>query len=282
MVDQAVEAVPAPPDRLAEQAAGVVREGTPLVPSVAVILGSGLGGTTKAIVQAETFAYADLPGFPEPSVPGHAGRLSLGTLEGVPVAAFAGRIHYYEGNDLSACTLPVRLARLLGARTLVITAAVGAIDHEVPPGSIVVGRDQINLMGGNPLRGWRNPDGSPPFIDLSEVFDRELSRLALERAEALGIAAAGGVYVALPGPTYETPAEIEMLRRSGGTVVGMSVVPESMAARAFGMRTLGLFSVTNLAGGPSSHQEVLAMADRASGATGRLLHDLLPHLEEGA
>lgn len=278
MVDAVVETLPSPGDRLAEEAAGVVRERSSLVPSVGVILGSGLGGVIDGLSQAESFAFGDLPGFPPPSVPGHAGTLSLGMLEGVPVAAFRGRIHFYEGHDLSTCALTARLARLLGVRTLVITAAAGGIDRDLEPGTIVIGTDQINLMGANPLRGWRNPDGSPPFVDLSEVFDRELAAAASQRAQDLDVPSAMGIYVAMPGPTYETPAEIEMIRRSGGNVVGMSVVPESTAARALGMRVLGLFSVTNLAGEESTHEEVLAVADRAAVGTSRLLRDLLPRL----
>jgi purine-nucleoside phosphorylase len=277
-VEAVVDALPSPGDRLAEQAAGVIRERTSLVPSVGVILGSGLGGAVEGMTEAETFAYTDLPGFPAPTVPGHAGALSLGVLDGVPIAAFRGRIHFYEGHELTRCSLPVRLARVLGAGTMVITAAVGGIQRDLVPGSIVVGTDQINMMGSNPLRGWRNPDGSPPFVDMSQVYDAELVALTRGRAQALGIDVASGVYVAMPGPTYETPAEIEMLRRSGGTVVGMSVVPESTAARALGMRVLGLFSATNPAGEPATHEEVLAMADRAAKDTSRLLRELLPRL----
>ncbi len=281
MADGAIGAVfPSPGDRLAEEAAGVVRERTALGPRVGIILGSGLGAAVDALEDAETFAFSEVPGFPPPSVPGHAGKLSLGVLEGVPIVAFQGRIHYYEGNDLSRCALPVRVARLLGARTIVITAAAGGIDRGLVPGSIVVGTDQINMMGANPLRGWKNRDGSPPFVDLSEVYDRGLAALANERAAALGLRAEPGVYVAMPGPSYETPAEIEMLRRSGGTVVGMSVVPESIAARALGMRVIGLFSVTNLAGEPSTHEEVLARADEAADAMSRLLRELLPRIAE--
>ena len=271
--------LPAPDDRLAEEAAGVVRERTSLVPAVGVILGSGLGGAVAEMQGVESIPFAELPGFPTPSVPGHAGTLSLGTLAGVPVAAFLGRIHFYEGNELSRCALPVRLARLLGARTLVVTAAAGGVDRAIAPGSIVVGSDQINLMGANPLRGWRNPDGSPPFVDMAQVYDRDLADLARGRASELGIAVGRGVYVAMPGPSYETPAEIEMLRRSGGTVVGMSVVPETTAARALGMRVLGLFSVTNHAGEPATHAEVLEMADRAAASMRRLLPEILSRLE---
>ncbi len=281
-MDLVVEALPSPGDRVAEEAAGVIRERSSLVPEVGVILGSGLGGAVSALSDAEVFAFSEVPGFPPPSVPGHAGRVALGTIEDVPVIAFQGRIHYYEGNELSACALPVRLARLLGARTMVITAAAGGIDRSLAPGSIAVGVDQINMMGANPLRGWRNPNGSPPFVDLSEVYDRALVALAFERADAIGLGLERGVYVAMPGPSYETPAEIEMLRRSGGTVVGMSVVPEAIAARALGMRVLGLFSVTNLAGETATHEEVLVTADHAAEAIGRLLRDLLPRLGEGA
>lgn len=277
-METVVDAFPSPGDRLAEEAAGVIRERTSLVPSVGVILGSGLGGAVEGMSEAETFAYTDLPGFPAPSVPGHAGALSLGMLDGVPIAAFRGRIHFYEGHDLTRCSLPVRLARVLGAGTMVLTAAVGGIQRNLVPGSIVVGTDQINMMGANPLRGWRNPDGSPPFVDMSQVYDADLLALTRERADALGMAIASGSYVAMAGPSYETPAEIEMLRRSGGTVVGMSVVPESTAARALGMRVVGLFSMTNLAGEPATHEEVLAMADLAAKDTSRLLRELLPRL----
>jgi purine-nucleoside phosphorylase len=278
----AVEPVPSPSDRLAEEAAGVVRERSSVIPAVGVILGSGLGGVIDGMQDAETFAFTDLPGFPEPTVPGHAGRFSLGTFAGVAVAAFQGRIHYYEGNELSRCALPVRLARLLGARAIVITAAAGGVDRSLEPGSIVLGTDQINMMGGNVLRGWRNPDGSPPFVDLSEVYDRDVASFALGRARALGLPVTSGVYAAMSGPSYETPAEIEALRRLGATVVGMSVVPESVAARALGMRVLGLWSVTNLAGDPATHEEVLAMADRAARSTSALLHEVLPRLAEPA
>jgi purine-nucleoside phosphorylase len=282
VTDAAPLELPSPGDRLAEEAAGVVRERTSLVPAVGVVLGSGLGGAVDSMADVEEFAFDELPGFPPPSVPGHAGKLLLGRLDGVPVAAFQGRIHYYEGNELSRCALTVRLARVLGARTLVLTAATGGVDRDLEPGSIVVGSDQINLMGANPLRGWRNPDGSPPFVDLSEVFDRELAELAVERASAMGLALGRGVYVAMPGPSYETPAEIAMIRRSGGSVVGMSVVPESVVARALDMRVLGLFSVTNMAGDQATHQDVLAMADRAAVSMNGLLRGLLPLLGDGS
>lgn len=279
MVETALEAYPSPGDRLAEEAAGAVRERSSVVPSVALILGSGLGDVAAELAEPETFSYADLPGFPAPSVPGHAGELSLGLLDGVATAAFRGRIHYYEGHELSLCGLPARLARLLGAETLVVTAAAGALDRGLEPGSIVVGTDQVNLLGAV-LRGWRKPDGSPPFVDMSDVYDTELATLALERGRELGLPVSPGVYVAMPGPVYETPAEVAMLRSAGGSVVGMSVVPETTVARALGMRVLGLFSVTNHAGEHATHDDVLAMADRAAATTRSLLREVLPRLAD--
>jgi purine-nucleoside phosphorylase len=278
MTDVVTGPVPSPGDRLGEEAAGVVRERSSLEPRVAVILGSGLGAVVDGMTGVEAFAFTDLPGFPAPTVPGHAGRLVLGNLDGVPIAAFQGRIHFYEGNEMSRCALPVRLAHALGVSTLVITAATGGVDRSLIPGSIVVGTDQINMMGESVLRGWKNPDGSPPFVDMSAVYDVDLAKDALERASALGLEVRQGVYVAMPGPNYETPAEISALRGMGGTVVGMSVVPESTAARALGLRVLGLFSVTNLAGDPATHEEVLEMADRAAQGTSAILRDLLPSL----
>ena len=257
MTDLVTRPVPSPGDRLGEEAAGVVRERSSLEPRVAVILGSGLGAVVDGMTDVEAFAFTDLPGFPAPTVPGHAGRLVLGQLEGVPVAAFQGRIHFYEGNEVARCALPVRLAHALGITTIVITAATGGIDRSLIPGSIVIGTDQINMMGESVLRGWRNPDGSPPFVDMSAVYDVDIATLALERAAGLGVEVRKGVYVAMPGPNYETPAEISALRGMGGTVVGMSVVPEATAALALGLRVLGLFSVTNLAGDPATHDEVL-------------------------
>jgi purine-nucleoside phosphorylase len=278
MTDVAMRPVPSPGDRLGEEAAGVVRERSSLEPRVAVILGSGLGAVVDGMTGVEAFAFTDLPGFPAPTVPGHAGRLVVGELDGVPIAAFQGRIHFYEGNEMSRCALPVRLAHALGVSTLVITAAAGGIDRSLIPGSIVIGTDQINMMGESVLRGWKNPDGSPPFVDMSAVYDVDLAKDALERASSLGIEVRHGVYVAMPGPNYETPAEISALRGMGGTVVGMSVVPESTAARALDLRVLGLFSVTNLAGDPATHGEVLEMADRAAQGTSAILRDLLPSL----
>ena len=270
------DAGPSPGDRDAENAVADIRERSALVPRVAVVLGSGLGPAADLIEPDAEFSFADLPGFPAPTVPGHAGRLLLGMLAGVPLAAFLGRIHFYEGHPMAVSAMPVRVARLLGAEVMVLTASVGALDPALRPGSLVVATDHINMMGENPLRGWRNTDGSPPFIDVSSLYDPEIRAIALEEAPAVGLTAVSGVYLAAPGPSYETKAEIEWMRQAGGTVVGMSIVPEALPARALGMRVLGLFSVTNSVGGEVSHLEVIEVGRQMGGKLAALLERVIP------
>jgi purine-nucleoside phosphorylase len=272
------DSLPGPGDMAAEEAATLVRERTDLVPAVGIILGSGLGPAADRIEEAAAFSFEDLPGFPPTAVPGHAGRLVLGHLAGVPVAAFLGRVHFYEGHPMARCTMPVRLARRLGARTMVLTASVGALDRALPPGAIVVGTDHINLMGENPLRGWRNPDGSPPFLDVSRLYDPELAAIADEEARTMETDVGRGVYLAVSGPSYETRAEIDFMREIGGTVVGMSVVPEALAAGALGMRVLALFSVTNAVGGEVSHDDVVRVGAEVGARLSELLRRILPRI----
>jgi purine-nucleoside phosphorylase len=271
--------LPVPPgDDFAAEAVSAIRERTPLEPVAGVILGSGLGAAVDGIEEEAAFGYGDLRGFAATSVPGHAGRLVLGRLAGVAVAVFLGRMHYYEGNPMARSALPVRVSRLLGADAMILTASVGALDTTLVPGTVVVGSDHINLMGENPLRGWRRPDGSPPFVDLSAVYDPSLAAVAVEEAQAIGAPVGRGVYLAVSGPSYETPAEIEFMRRAGGSVVGMSVVPEAVPARALGMRVLGLFSVTNAVGGEVSHQEVIRVGNQMGSVIGRLLARVLSRM----
>jgi purine-nucleoside phosphorylase len=272
------EALPSPGDRHAEEAVAVIRERSAVEPRVAIVLGSGLGPAADLVERDAELSFGELPGFPAPTVPGHAGRLLLGTLAGVPVAAFLGRIHFYEGHPMSVSAMPVRVARLLGTETMVLTASVGALDPSLPPGSLVVASDHLNMMGENPLRGWRNPDGSPPFIDVSALYDPELRAIALEEAPAAGLTAAPGVYLAASGPSYETKAEIEWMRQAGGTVVGMSIVPEALPARALGLRVLGLFSVTNTVGGKVSHLEVTEVGRQMGGKLAALLERVIPRI----
>ncbi|HZD79515.1 MAG TPA: purine-nucleoside phosphorylase [Actinomycetota bacterium] len=270
-----IAALPGPGDSLADDAAEAVRGRTGFEPAVCIVLGSGLGAAVGSLREEASFGFGELPGFPRPTVPGHAGRLVLGELGGVPVAAFLGRIHYYEGNDMNVCALPVRLARLLGAGTAILTAATGGIGEGLTTGHLVVGMDHLNLMGVSPLRGWRSPDGSPPFVDMVGAYDRDLADLAMASASDHGVPVSRGVYAAMSGPSFETPAEIEMLRRSGASVVGMSVVPEAVPARAMGMRLLGLFFVSNEVGVPVSHEEVIKASDAMAAALGEVIRDVL-------
>lgn len=285
--------LPSPGDGLPEGVVAALRERTDVEPAVGIVLGSGLGkaidvaGALAGRSEGTSIPYGELPGFPPPSVPGHAGELWLGELGGTPAAVFRGRIHFYEGHPMPVAGLTARTAAALGAGAVVLTAATGAVDRSLEAGSLVVLRDHLNLMGHNPLTGWRLPDGSPAFVDLSQVYDPELADAALrvgrELPETRGAGDGGGssvpvtegIYAAMPGPSYETPAETEFLRRMGATVVGMSVVPEAVAARALGLRVLGLSFVTNAAGASVSHTEVLEASDRAAEAIGHVLAGLL-------
>jgi inosine/guanosine/xanthosine phosphorylase family protein len=277
------EGLPGPGDDLATRGVEVVRASTDLVPTVGIVLGSGLGPALGSeLVEEASFAFTELPGFPPPGVPGHEGRLILGRLAGVEVAAFSGRVHLYEGHGMDVPALLPRLAQALGARTMVVTAAVGGLLPNVPAGTVVVLRDHLNMMGETPLRGWRYPDGMPAFVSTQEVYDRTLREMALESAGAIGIRATEGVYAAMSGPAYETPTEVRMLQQLGATVVGMSMIPEALPAHALGMRVLGMCSLTNVAG-DTTHEEVVRVSNETAMAVGRLLVDLFPRLPaEGA
>ncbi|MGH2679239.1 MAG: purine-nucleoside phosphorylase [Actinomycetota bacterium] len=272
--------VPSPGDGVPETIVRTIRERTDLEPVVGVVLGSGLGDAISVAWERAgsgeplELRYTDLPGFPPPTVPGHAGKLWLGTIGDRPVAIFQGRIHLYEGHPMPLASITSRVSHGLGARTMVLSAAVGGLDPSLPGASMVVVRDHLNLMGTNPLAGWRYPDGSPAFVDVSGVYDAALSEAALAILRDHGGDVAEGVYAAVAGPAYETPAETEMLRRMGATVVGMSTVPEAVAARALGMRVLGLSFVTNAAGGAVSHEEVLRASKTAAEAIGRVVAGL--------
>jgi purine-nucleoside phosphorylase len=258
-----------------------IREQTLLQPVAGVVLGSGLSGAVQTIRDAAEgegveISYADLPGFPAPSVAGHAGRLWIGEVGERALVVFQGRIHLYEGHGMPMASITSRLSAELGARTMVLTAATGALDPTIDAGSLVVLADHLNLMGVNPLNGWRYPDGSPAFVDVSAVYDAQLADAALASARArVGERVREGVYVALSGPSYETPAETRMLLQLGGTVVGMSMVPEAVVARALGMRVLGLAFATNAAGVEVSHEEVLAASAAAAGTIGDVVVELL-------
>ena len=245
-----------------------VREKTDFVPRIALVLGSGLGNYAREIDVAATVFYGEIDGFPTSTVAGHAGRFVFGHVAGVPVAAMEGRVHLYEGYDPSDVVLPIRLMGLLGARAILLTNAAGGVNPAFAPGDLMCITDHISTFVPSPLRG-ANPDAlGPRFPDMSAVYDRELSHALRGVAEGLDIELKAGVYMQLPGPAYETPAEIRMARALGADAVGMSTACEAMAARHMGLRVCGVSCISNLASGmtdqPLSHEEVQAAADAAA------------------
>lgn len=250
-------------------------------PEVAVVLGSGLSGVFP-LVEERTLSFTAIPGFPSPSVAGHAGKVGVGTISGRTVLVQRGRVHFYEGHPLADVILPVRAYARLGVRTLVLTNAAGGIAHGLEAGDLVLLSDHINFLGENPLRGPNLDALGPRFPDMTEVYDQALRRIARAVAGELGITLKEGVYLATRGPSYETPAEIRAFRALGADLVGMSTVPEAIAARHAGLRVLAISCVTNLAAGvsptPLSHDEVIETSRRKAADLGRLLTSLIPRL----
>ncbi len=242
---------------------------------VGIILGSGLGDYADALKDAKKIAYRDIPGFPVSTVAGHAGEWYAGELYGKRVCMMRGRFHYYEGYTLKEVTLPVRVMRELGVETLIVTNAAGSVNTGYCPGDLMVISDLINMTGANPLFGANLDAYGPRFPDMSYAFDPALRKLAIDAAAGLGIRVREGVYAQMPGPCYETPAEIRMLRTLGADAVGMSTVPEVIVARHCGMRVLGISCLTNMAAGileqPLSHAEVMETGERVKGDFRRLL-----------
>lgn len=265
-----------------EAAAAAVRRAVPQAPDVAVVLGSGLGGFAARLADPVILPYETLPHWPPARVVGHEGRLVAGTLAGRRVVALAGRAHFYEGHDLRTVTLPVRVMGLLGARAIVLTNAAGGIAPRLEPGTLMVIDDHLNLMGDNPLVGPNEDRFGPRFPDMTEVYSARLRAVADRVAAARGLRLAHGVYAALRGPSYETPAEIRALRALGADAVGMSTVPEAIVARHMGLEVLGLSCITNMAAGllprPLDHDEVMATARRVAGDVERLLEGVIAAL----
>lgn len=255
---------PAIVTRAAEHVAGALQE---LRPRIAIVLGSGLGRLAERVSDPVRIPYAGIPGFHTPTVVGHKGELVAGTLAGVPVVMQSGRFHMYEGHSAAESALPTRVFATLGAETLIVTNAAGGINRAFGPGTLMLIRDHLNLTGRNPLEGAVLP-GETRFPDMTTAYDPDLRRVAQEVAKEKGITLQEGVYLALLGPTYETPAEIRMFDRLGADAVGMSTVPEVIVARARGMRVLGISTITNPAAGisdsPLNHAEVMAVADQVA------------------
>jgi len=257
-------------------AADVVAERAPgFTPRLGLVLGSGLGGVADAIEAVAGIPYAELPGFPVGGVAGHAGRLVLGDLAGLPVACLQGRAHLYEGVGPEALRVPVRTLRQAGAELLLLTNAAGSLRAEVGPGRLVALSDHINLMGTNPLVGPNDEAAGPRFPSLSGAYDPELRGRLQRAAEALGVPLAEGVYLAVSGPSFETPAEIRAFRTLGADAVGMSTVPEVIVARHAGLRVAAVSTITNLAEGMGgealSHEQTLRAARGAAGDLERLI-----------
>src|SRR5438552_2759604 len=212
----------------AERAARTIRARADADVSVAIVLGSGLGGFAEELTEATSMPYREIPGFAQATVEGHAGRLVIGKTGDVTIAAMQGRFHYYEGYSLEEVTFPIRVLKLLGVRTLVLTNAAGTLNVEFTPGSLMVITDHLNLIGDNPLRGENDERFGPRFPDLTDVYARELQDIVINEANSMELEMRRGIYAALAGPSYETPAEIHMIRTLGADAVGMSTVPEAI------------------------------------------------------
>ena len=268
-------------DRVHE-AADWLRARGAATPDAAIVLGSGLGDFADGLENATSIEYSNLPNWPRSAIVGHAGRLVLGSLRGKRVAVLSGRAHFYEGHDMRTVTFATRVMGVLGAPAIVLTNAAGGINLTFEPGTLMVIDDHINLMGTNPLVGANDDRFGPRFPDMSEVYSKSLRSVADQAARAQGHPVAHGVYVALHGPSYETPAEIRYLRRIGADAVGMSTAPEAIVARHMGMNVLGISCITNMAAGvlpqPLVHDEVMEVARRVRTRFSALLEGVVERL----
>jgi purine-nucleoside phosphorylase len=268
----------------AESAAQVVLGRTPLRPKIGLVLGSGLGGFADSLADATRVPYADIPSFPQSTAIGHAGRLVVGTASGIAVAAMQGRVHLYEGYSAQEVTFPIRVFGRMGVHAVVITNAAGGINRSYSQGALVLIRDHINLQGANPLVGPNDDRFGVRFPDMTQAYSRAYREIARAEAQKISIPLHEGVYAGLLGPSYETPAEIEYLRRIGADLVGMSTVAEVIAARHMGINVLAISCVTNMAAGildqPLSHAEVMETGERVKTTFESLLRAVLPRLAE--
>jgi purine-nucleoside phosphorylase len=266
----------------AEAAAQFIFSRTALRPKIALVLGSGLGSFADDFDQAIKVPYAEIPYFPQSTAIGHEGRLVIGKVEGITVAGMQGRVHLYEGYSAKEVSFPMRVFARMGVEAIILTNAAGGI--RFVQGRLVVIRDHINLQGANPLSGFNDERFGPRFPDMTNAYDKRFREMAVGQGNRLGIGIDEGVYAALAGPSYETPAEIRYLKTIGADLVGMSTVPEVIAARHSDMRVLGISCVTNAAAGildqPLNHREVLETAARVKGEFVALLKAVLPKIEQ--
>ena len=265
-----------------EEAAATIRGRCGATPDTAIVLGSGLGDFADTLLDAIAMPYGDLPHWPASRVVGHAGRLVVGSVAGHRIAALAGRAHFYEGHDLGTVVFATRVMARLGVREIILTNAAGGINTTFAQGALMIIDDHINLLGTNPLVGSNDERFGPRFPDMTEVYSARLRSIADHAARARGIPVSHGVYVAVHGPSYETPAEIRYLRTIGADAVGMSTVPEAIAARHMGVDVLGISCITNMAAGvlpqPINHEEVLETTRRVRGSFIALLEGIIERL----
>jgi len=266
----------------AEAAARFLLKQTKLRPKIALVLGSGLGAFADEFAGATRIPYPKIPNFPRSTAVGHAGQLVIGKMDGIEVAAMQGRVHLYEGYSVKEVAFPIRVFARMGVKAVILTNAAGGIKKDFTQGRLVVLSDHINLQGVNPLSGPNDENLGARFPDMSVAYDKRFRELALAEGRRLGIELGEGVYAALAGPSYETPAEIRYLKTIGADLVGMSTVPEVIAARHSGIRVLGISCVTNAAAGildqPLDHKEVLQTAERVKGQFIALLRAVIPDL----
>ena len=266
----------------AESAANFLLLQTRLSPSIGLVLGSGLGGFADELSEATRIPYANIPYFPRSTAIGHAGQMVIGKVGSIAVAAMQGRVHLYEGYSPNEVAFPTRVFGRMGIRALILTNAAGGINLEYKRGALVVITDHINLQGQNPLTGPNDDRFGPRFPDMTQAYSKPYREIALRAAQRLGKTVYQGVYAGLLGPSYETPAEIRYLRTIGADLVGMSTIPEVIAARHMGIKVLAISCVTNMAAGISdevlSHEDVLATGERVKGDVVALLRAVLPEI----
>jgi purine-nucleoside phosphorylase len=266
----------------AEAAADFIHSKTDLRPNIALVLGSGLGAFADEFASATKIPYADIPNFPRSTAIGHAGQLVIGNVGDVPVVGMQGRVHLYEGYSAKEVAFPIRVFARVGVKAVILTNAAGGIKHEFTQGQLVAIKDHINLQGVSPLTGPNDDRFGPRFPDMTVAYDRRFREIAVGAGNRNHIGLYEGVYAALPGPSYETPAEIRYLRGIGADLVGMSTVLEVIAARHSGIRVLGISCVTNAAAGildqPLNHKDVLETAERVKGQFIALLKMVIPRI----
>jgi purine-nucleoside phosphorylase len=271
---------------LAETAAKSTLQQTSLRPQIGLVLGSGLGGFADSLTDATRIPYAEIPAFPRSTAIGHAGQMVIGKAGTVPVAAMQGRVHLYEGYSAQEVAFPMRVFGRMGIRAVILTNAAGGINLSYQQGVLVLIRDHINLQGTNPLVGANDDRFGVRFPDMTHAYEKTYRELAREEAAKLGMTLHEGVYAALLGPSYETPAEIKYLRTIGADLVGMSTAFEVIAARHMGIKVLAISCVTNMAAGildqPLSHQEVMETGERVKTSFEALLRAVLPRIEKDA